>query len=44
MNTTQVSYSHYENATNMIPKIFLYNLTKIYNPFSMDVLLGRKKQ
>lgn len=44
MNTTQASYSHYENATNMIPTIFLYNLTKIYKPFSIDELLGRKKQ
>ena len=44
MNTTQASYSHYENATNMIPTIFLYNLTKIYKPFSIDALLGRKKQ
>lgn len=43
-NNTQASYSHYENAANMIPKIFLYNLTKIYKPFSMDGLLGRKKQ
>lgn len=44
MNTTQASYSHYENATNMIPTIFLYNLTTIYKPFSIDELLGRKKQ
>ena len=43
MNTTQASYSHYENATNMIPTVFLYNLTKIYKPFSIDGLLGRKK-
>ena len=32
MNTTQASYSHYENATNIIPTSFLYNLTKIYEP------------
>lgn len=44
MNTTQASYSHYENATNMIPTVFLYNLTTIYQPFSIDRLLGRKKQ
>jgi len=44
MNTTQASYSHYENATNIIPTVFLYNLTKIYKPFSIDELLGRKKQ
>ncbi len=44
MNTTQASYSHYENATNIIPTVFLYNLTKIYKPFSIDELLGRKKR
>lgn len=44
LNTTQASYSHYENATNIIPTVFLYNLTKIYKPFSIDELLGRKKQ
>ena len=44
VNTTQASYSHYENVTDMIPTVFLYNLTKIYKPFSMDGLLGRKKQ
>lgn len=44
LNTNQASYSHYENATNMIPTIFLYNLTTIYQPFSIDKLLGRKKQ
>lgn len=44
MNTTQASYSHYENATNIIPTSFLYNLTKIYEPFSIDELLGRKKK
>lgn len=44
MNTTQASYSHYENATNIIPTSFLYNLTKIYEPFSIDELLGRKRK
>ena len=33
INTTQASYAHYENAVNLIPTIFLYNLTKIYKPF-----------
>ena len=43
INTTQASYSHYESATNLIPTTFLYNLTVIYKPFSIDALLGRKK-
>lgn len=42
INTTQASYAHYENAINLIPTVFLYNLTKIYPPFSIDELLGRK--
>jgi len=44
INTTQASYAHYENCVNLIPTAFLYNLTKIYKPFSIDGLLGRKKQ
>lgn len=44
INTTQASYAHYENAVNLIPTAFLYNLTLIYSPFSIDELLGRKKQ
>lgn len=44
INTTQAAYAHYENAVNLIPTTFLYNLTKIYKPFSIDKLLGRKKQ
>lgn len=44
INTTQASYAHYENAVNLIPTAFLFNLTKIYKPFSIDALLGRKKQ
>lgn len=43
LNTNQASYAHYENATNMIPTVFLYNLTTVYKPFSIDKLLGRKK-
>ena len=42
INTTQASYAHYENAINLIPTVFLYNLTKIYPYFSIDELLGRK--
>ena len=44
INTTQASYAHYENAINLIPTTFLYNLTLIYSYFSIDELLGRKKQ
>jgi len=44
INTTQASYAHYENAVNLIPAAFLYNLTQIYKYFSIDELLGRKKQ
>ncbi len=44
INTTQASYAHYENCVNLIPTAFLYNLTRIYKPFSIDNLLGRKKQ
>ncbi len=43
LNTTQSAYSHYETATNIIPTTFIYGLTKIYNPFSIDELFGRKK-
>lgn len=43
LNTTQPAYSHYENARNVIPTNFLYGLTKIYKPFSIDELFGRKK-
>ena len=44
INTTQASYAHYENAINLIPTTFLYNLTLIYSSFSIDELLRRKKQ
>ena len=44
INTTQASYAHYENAVNLIPTAFLYNLTQIYKYFSIDELLVRKKQ
>lgn len=44
INTTQASYAHYENAVNLIPTAFLYNLTQIYKCFSIDELLARKKQ
>lgn len=44
LNTEQSAYSHYENAINIIPTSFLYGLTKIYEPFSIDELFGRKKK
>ena len=44
LNTSQAAYSHYETATNIIPTTFIYGLTKIYKPFSIDELFGRKKQ
>ena len=44
LNATQATYSHYEQAVYLIPTIFLYNLTKIYAPFSIDKLLGRKRK
>lgn len=44
LNTNQSAYSHYENAINIIPTSFLFGLTKIYEPFSIDELFGRKKK
>ena len=44
INTSQASYAHYENSVYLIPTAFLYNLTQVYKPFSIDKLLGRKKQ
>lgn len=44
INTIQPSYAHYENSVYLIPTTFLYSLTEIYKPFSIDELLGRKKQ
>lgn len=44
LNTSQSAYSHYENALNVIPTTFIYGLTKIYKPFSIDELFGRKKE
>jgi len=43
LNTSQSAYSHYENAINVIPTSFVYGLSKIYKPFSIDKLFGRKK-
>lgn len=44
INTTQAAYAHYENAVNLIPTTFLFNLTTIYKTFSIDELLGRRKK
>lgn len=44
LNTSQSAYSHYETATNVIPTAFIYGLTQIYRPFSIDELFGRKRQ
>lgn len=44
LNTNQSAYSHYENAINIIPTTFLFGLTKIYDPFSIDELFGRKRK
>ena len=44
LNTSQSAYSHYETATNIIPTAFIYGLTKIYHPFSIDELFGREKK
>lgn len=44
INTTQSAYSHYETATNLITTTFLFNLTRIYDSFSIDEVLGRQKK
>ena len=44
INTSQSSYAHYENARNLMPLSFLYNLSKIYKDISIDKMLGRKKK
>ena len=44
LNTSQAAYSHYETATNLIPTAFIYGLTQIYKPFSIDALFNRKKR
>ena len=43
LNTSQSAYAHYENAIYLIPTSFLFNLSKIYKEFSIDLILGRKK-
>lgn len=43
INTNSSGYAHYENGRNLIPTSFLYNLSMIYDNFSIDEILGRKK-
>ncbi len=43
LNTSQSAYAHYENALNLIPTSFIFNLSKIYEDFSIDLILGREK-
>ena len=43
LNTNQNNYTHYETGINIIPTSFLYDLTKIYKPFSIDELFDRKR-
>ncbi len=43
LNTNQNNYTHYETGINIIPTSFLYDLTKIYKPFSIDELFNRKR-
>lgn len=42
INTSSSGYAHYENARNLIPTTFLFNLSLIYKDFSFDKVLGRK--
>lgn len=42
LNTSASRYAHYENARNLIPTTFLFNLSLIYKNFSFDKVLGRK--
>lgn len=42
LNTSSSAYAHYENARYLIPTNFLFNLSLIYENFSIDKLLGRK--
>lgn len=42
INTSSSGYAHYENARNLIPTTFLFNLSLIYKDFSFDIILGRK--
>lgn len=43
LNIAQSAYSRYENGIRLIPTTILYGLTQIYKPFSIDLLLNRKR-
>lgn len=43
LNTSSSAYAHYENARYLIPTNFLFSLSLIYEDFSVDKILGRKK-
>lgn len=43
LNTSSSAYAHYENSRYLIPTNFIYSLSLIYNNFSIDEVLGRKK-
>ena len=42
LNIAQSTYSNYENGINMIPTTYIYALSKIYKPFSIDSLFDNK--
>ena len=42
LNIAQSTESNYENGVNMIPTTYLYALSKIYKPFSIDSLFDNK--
>lgn len=44
LNTHRAAYSHYENAHNLIPVSFLYELIDIYKDLSIDELFNREKK
>lgn len=44
LNTSQGSYAHYENCRYLIPTNFLFSLSKIYDDFSIDKILGREEK
>lgn len=44
LNTSSSAYAHYENSRYMIPTNFLFNLSLIYNNFSIDEVLGRRRK
>lgn len=43
LNTSPAGYAHYENSRYLIPTNFIYSLALFYKDFSIDEVLGRKK-